>query len=236
MAQLNETPTMISGPPNTDDVVTLRDYVANLAEILAKLSKDLDYIINGNLDVNNIRANSITAIAMDVQELSAITANLGHITAGEIDSVEIYGSKIATTRGAMPRIEMSATNNLLKAENNIGGIYQGMEIISDDDILGFPTLVITTSNGVRGKLSGTNNSVTLTNVDPSSTFYMDFVNNFIGKASGSSNTTLYGNVKRNGYTNIGSMTVNMSSATTIEELVNDYNYLVYVLKLMGIVG
>ncbi|MNH92841.1 hypothetical protein D3C73_454280 [compost metagenome] len=49
---------------------------------------------------------------MNVNELSAITANLGHITAGLIESVEIYGSYIATNRGAYPRAEMSVNQNM----------------------------------------------------------------------------------------------------------------------------
>lgn len=114
MAQLNESHGKIKAPPNTQDVGALRDYVANLANLLAKLTKDLDFIINGNLDVKNIRANSITADRLEVDELSAISANLGHIIAGIIESVEIYGSKIATSRDSYPRAEMSETGALFR--------------------------------------------------------------------------------------------------------------------------
>ena len=52
---------------------------------------------------------------MDVNELSAIAADLGHITAGLIEAVSIFGSYIATANGTYPRCEMSATGNLFGA-------------------------------------------------------------------------------------------------------------------------
>lgn len=75
-----------------------------LLEEFAKLQKTVRYILNGQIDFENIRArsiqaeniavgaitaeeiaaNSITADKMDVNELSAITANMGTITAGSI--------------------------------------------------------------------------------------------------------------------------------------------------------
>lgn len=122
MSQWNQAPTRIQAPPRTDSIAVLRDYIAKLTDIVAIISKDLDFIINGNLDANNIRANSIetknlkagavTADKIDVNELSAISANLGHITAGLIEAVQIYGSLISTNRYGYPRSEMSNTNNL----------------------------------------------------------------------------------------------------------------------------
>jgi hypothetical protein len=111
----------------------------DLSNILAMLVKELE-VINGRLDVNNIRANgietknlkagaittekiaagavtaneiaanTITADKMDVDELSAISADMGKITAGEI-----YGAYIATSEGVAPFIEFSSTATLLKA-------------------------------------------------------------------------------------------------------------------------
>lgn len=119
MAQLNESHGRVKEPPRTDNINVLRDYVANLADMFAKLAKDLDFIINGNLDVKNIRANSITADRLKVDELSAISANLGHIISGLIEAVtirsaEIYGSYIATNEGGFPRTEMSTEDNYFK--------------------------------------------------------------------------------------------------------------------------
>jgi hypothetical protein len=125
LAQLQETATRVKAPPQTNDIQALRDYVRYLADIIAILGKNLDYIINGNLDANNIRANSIetrnlkagavTAEKINVDELSAISANLGHILAGIIESVQIYGSRIATSASGYPRIELSPLDNLLTA-------------------------------------------------------------------------------------------------------------------------
>jgi len=125
MSQWNQASTRIQAPPRTEDVKVLRDFVAKLTDIVAIISKDLDFIINGNLDANNIRANSIetknlkagsvTADKIEVEELSAITANLGHITAGLIEAVEIFGSFIATSKTSYPRCEMSDTEHLFVA-------------------------------------------------------------------------------------------------------------------------
>lgn len=117
MAQLNESHGRVKAPPRTDNINVLRDYVANLADMFAKLAKDLDFIINGNLDVKNIRANSITADRLKVDELSAISANLGHITAGLIEAVTMIGSLIMTSQpGDFPRAEMSSTDKMFKVQ------------------------------------------------------------------------------------------------------------------------
>jgi hypothetical protein len=94
--------------------------VKQVIDALADLQDTLNFLLNGNLDVKNLRANSInadrikantiTADRMDVQQLSAIAADLGTITAGII-----YGAYIATANGTYPRIEFSSENKLLKA-------------------------------------------------------------------------------------------------------------------------
>lgn len=139
MAMWSDMP-RISAPPNTKEVDVLLSYTKNLADITARMAKDLEFIINGNVDSKNIRAesietrnlkaNSITtdkiqagsviAEKIDVKELSAISANLGHIVAGLIESIEIYGSYIATSRGSFPRCEMSNTENMFAARGDNG--------------------------------------------------------------------------------------------------------------------
>lgn len=101
-----------------------------LLELFAMLVKDIQFILNGHLDANNIKANSIetknlkadsvTAEKISVGELSAISANLGHITAGLIEAVTIIGSLIKTADSGQ-RVELSSTENLLKAVNGAGG-------------------------------------------------------------------------------------------------------------------
>ncbi|MGG3281421.1 hypothetical protein [Paenibacillus solani] len=49
----------ISGPPDTQDIGVILGYVKDLANTVAKMEKDLEFLVNGNLDVNNIQANSI---------------------------------------------------------------------------------------------------------------------------------------------------------------------------------
>lgn len=115
----------ITSPPQTGDVAVILSYVKGLANTVAKMAKDLEFILNGNvafdniraegIEAKNIKAGAVTAEKITVNELSAITANLGHILAGLIESVEIYGSYIATRKDAYPRAEMSATDNLFAA-------------------------------------------------------------------------------------------------------------------------
>lgn len=95
----------------------LTAYLKQLANVVSALKNDLEFMLNGNLDVKNIRAKGITADRMDVNELSAISANLGHITAGLIEAVRIFGSYIATSQ-SYPRCEMSSTGNLFGAYTN----------------------------------------------------------------------------------------------------------------------
>lgn len=104
MSQWKTAPVGVKAPPQTQNVQELRDYVKTLADIVAIIAKDMNFIINGNVDGDNIRANSIetknlkagsitsdkidagavTADKIDVNELSAISADLGTITAGSI--------------------------------------------------------------------------------------------------------------------------------------------------------
>lgn len=121
--------------PSLDTILQIKDPDKRFEELvntMGILIKNLSEI-NGYLTAKNIRANSIetrnlkagavTADKIDVNELSAISANLGHIIAGLIETVtmigsEIYGSYIATSQAGYPRAEMSNTSNLFKASAN----------------------------------------------------------------------------------------------------------------------
>ncbi|WP_110933253.1 hypothetical protein [Paenibacillus bouchesdurhonensis] len=146
MSLWTDSPRM-SGPPQTEDVAVILDYVKQLANTAAKMAKDLEFILNGNVAFDNIRAEGIeaknikaeaittdklqansvstsklqagavTAEKITVNELSAISANLGHIIAGLIEAVDIFGSYIATSR-YYPRAEMSNTSNMFKASSS----------------------------------------------------------------------------------------------------------------------
>lgn len=111
----------IQAPPT--DPAALPAYVKDLANTTAKMAKDLEFILNGNIAFDNIRAESIetqnlkagavTAEKITVAELSAISANLGHITAGLIESIKIYGSYIATRKTGYPKAELNDNGDLV---------------------------------------------------------------------------------------------------------------------------
>jgi hypothetical protein len=79
---------------------------------LADLMDTLNFLLNGNLDVKNVRAKSITADRMNVQQLSAIAADLGKVVAGIL-----IGAYISTSDGTYPRIDFSSVDRLLTAFN-----------------------------------------------------------------------------------------------------------------------
>lgn len=126
----------LSNPPNTEDVDELRRYLKTTINQFAVMMKELDYVLNGQLDAGNIRAESLTANVIqagainadkiDVDQLSAISADMGEITAGIIRGIEIYGSKISTNETGYPRAEMNNTENSFKVsidEDNYLAIY-----------------------------------------------------------------------------------------------------------------
>lgn len=101
----------------------------NLEQVMnevAKLQKILRYLLNGQIDFENIRArsikaenievgtitadeiaaNTITADKMNVSQLSAITANMGHLTAGKITG------GIIETAAAYPKVIMDPATNV----------------------------------------------------------------------------------------------------------------------------
>lgn len=127
----------LSAPPQTEDVAELRAYLKTTINQLAIMMKDLDYVLDSNLDIKNLRANSITAKALSVDELSAITANLGTITAGIIRGIEIYGSLISTNETGFPRASISNTGNFFDVSTN-----EGDSIRIEEGLFGDPALVV----------------------------------------------------------------------------------------------
>ncbi len=86
-----------------------------LSNILAMIIQELDFVVNGNIKVKNIRAKGVKADRLDVDELSAISANLGVILAGIIRGIQIFGSYIATAEGTYPRSEMDVAGAFFAA-------------------------------------------------------------------------------------------------------------------------
>ncbi|MEK4108118.1 hypothetical protein NST28_29045 [Paenibacillus sp. FSL R10-2791] len=133
----------LKAPPQTNDAGELREYIKYLSNQIAIMFKDLDFTLNGDINFQNVKAKSITADRMDVQELSAITANLGHIVAGLIESVQIFGSYIATRNGAFPRAEINNTGDLLAVYTDADNY-----LTIEPGITGEPTVTIRKSGAV----------------------------------------------------------------------------------------
>lgn len=108
----------------------IKKMVSQLLNAYIVLTEELTYLLN-NLDTRNINevdgdllvTGTVTAIKLQVDELSAITANLGKITSGEM-----YGAYIATREDAFPRAEMSNTDDLFGAYFNAN---EGIKIQAD---------------------------------------------------------------------------------------------------------
>ncbi|OAS19244.1 hypothetical protein [Paenibacillus oryzisoli] len=196
----------------------IRQALLRVVDALAEDEKQLEWAVNGNLDVKNIRAQSISADRMDVQQLSAIAADLGKITAGEI-----YGTYIATAEGIFPRAEMSNTNNLFTAYLDSDSYIQ-----MDSDRLGTPTLVFQEGaiNTLVAQIAGVGFSIIPTSG-----------NMFINAQSGS--LVLSGNAVRiNSLFSapLDSISQSNSSATTVAGLVADFNTLLGNLRAMNILA
>lgn len=96
---------------------SLQKIVKNLLNTTAILTEELTFLLN-NLDTRNVNEidgdvlinGTVIAEKMLVEKLSAISADLGKITAGEV-----YGAYIATRENDFPRAEMSSDKNLFGA-------------------------------------------------------------------------------------------------------------------------
>lgn len=84
------------------------------AEVIEALSITADKIAANAVTADKILAGAVTADKISVSQLSAISANLGTITAGLLQAVTIIGSYIATSTG-FPRVELSSASNFIKA-------------------------------------------------------------------------------------------------------------------------
>lgn len=143
-------------PPFADfnDVTTkINDLVQRLRQLLLTLdtlnirSLHAKVIEAETITGDKIQANSITADKIEVNELSAISANLGHITAGLIESIEIFGSFISTNRYGYPKVELSDTEDMIgayKSGNNSIQIYSPVDRLSP--------IILFTANGINSYL------------------------------------------------------------------------------------
>lgn len=116
---------------NDQTIVQLHRSIMTVYQSLTALNNQLTYMFEGHLDVANIRAEGIetenlkagavTADKITVDELSAISADLGHITAGLVEAIKMVGSMIIGSYigtkepGLYPRTEMSVTGGYFGA-------------------------------------------------------------------------------------------------------------------------
>lgn len=109
-----------------------------------------EVIIAGSIQTDKLAAGSVTADKIEVNELSAISADLGTITAGLINSIQIFGSYIATRNGTFPRSEMSNTEDLFAAYRDASNFVK-----VQPSIAGAPAIRFTSSDVVIGSLNST---------------------------------------------------------------------------------
>ncbi|GGH45905.1 hypothetical protein GCM10008014_08230 [Paenibacillus silvae] len=136
--------------PNVDGMSSL-EQIKNAVGIM---TKELGWLLS-NLDTKNMNeidgdilvTGTVTAGKINVNELSAISANLGHITAGLIEAVQIFGSYIATRQDDYPRCEMSATGNVFGAFNDANN-----HIDIEPNYAGSPAISFTVAGIPRGRI------------------------------------------------------------------------------------
>jgi hypothetical protein len=129
--------------PNTDGMTTMDE----LRNAVGKMTKELSWLLN-NLDTRNvnelnaeviiaesitgdkIQAGAITAGKIDVDQLSAISADLGSITAGVIRGIKIFGSLISTSETQYPRVVLDPSST---AFGVYADEYNGVKIPAYDN-------------------------------------------------------------------------------------------------------
>ncbi|MVP00344.1 hypothetical protein [Paenibacillus lutrae] len=92
-----------------------------LGNLVGLIAKEVNYLMDGMIGNENIRAKSIQADRIDVKELSAFTADIGHITAGLIEGIVIKASQFV---GGTINIQTDATigNNVYLGNQLDGNI------------------------------------------------------------------------------------------------------------------
>lgn len=167
LPSINTTPSEIDNA----NLPQLQKIVKGLMNSTAILTEELTYLLN-NLDTRNVNeidgdvlvTGTVTANKMNVNELSAITANLGHITAGLIEAVEIYGSLISggTVEGATVTTRIGSGRGIVMnsgwADLEIySGVGSAELIFSIRDLLGDASVVFEEN----GDISAINGDLTL---------------------------------------------------------------------------
>lgn len=201
--------------PSFNDLVNkLNSLVGEMTNLLL----NLDDVNFDEITANVIAAHTITADKMNVNQLSSISANLGHIVAGLIESVQIFGSYIATRMSGYPKCEMSNTENLFGA---YGAADRHIKMFANGMIGNTPVLQFTQGNSFA------------TQAQTGGAFYFQTSGEM--KFQGS-DIDLYGNVKVNGGGSLGLYGQPLSSASDVSQVVSDLNTLLINLKAMKVIA
>jgi hypothetical protein len=210
------------------NIITEEASKEDLINEIAKLQKILRYLLNGGLDTENVNelnanviiANTITAEKMNVNELSAISANMGEVTAGIITGLLIR----TADQGVYPRIELSSTSDILIAEANadesieIRALSGSSPVLFFDSALG-ETLLFQDSD-IFGISTAQSVSISGNNGVSISSFSQVDVEN----------------LTVNGGTEFDTLSQPNSTATTVGDLTNDFNNLLTKLRSLNILA
>lgn len=133
--------------------VTGKESLEQVREQLGELLKTLDYLLNGNLDVKNIRARSVTADRLKAQTITAEEIAAQTITAGQIASETITAGQIAANTITADKMSVSQLSAITA---NLGHITAGL--IEAVTIIG--SLIKTSTGYPRCELNNTTHMFT----------------------------------------------------------------------------
>jgi hypothetical protein len=219
-------------PTQPINIITENATTEELINELAKFQKIVRYLMNGGLDDENIRADSITtellkagsviAEKINVSELSAINANLGTITAGLLQAVNIIGSTITgstiRTAASGERIELSSDSfKSYDSSERFNGLILGSSAVNYGDADFY-------KNGTKYF----------------SIFPVALPNPGMMLASFNGQDLLIGDgnqsIRVNNGSSLDSLSQADSTATTVTDLVNDFNSLLSKLRSLNILA
>lgn len=201
--------------PPTDGLRTLDDVI----NYVAKVAKELSWTMN-NLDRKNINHlifnfGNGAYIKIDKDGIEFFDGTKVTLKSGLDGLLKLTGAIFQTRDGSYPRVEINGPTNLLEI------LYNATNKIRVNPGQGSSPAIIFQD--------GSYNTFMIQSTD-----LFSIVSSSIISLSGS--IVALNNVKVDGGDELGSIPLNLSTATTIEQLVNDHNDLLLTLKAMKIIG
>lgn len=215
------TPQLPTSNPDAS-LTEIKDYLVGLTRYLNYLLSSLDTLNISRLDAKVIVANTVTAAKMNVTQLSAITADMGTLTAGTIIGATI---KTANT-GA--RIELNANAlSTYNASNQAQGINWGNIFGLNYGDVGFFDASVQTLL-IKNAGSGTGWQIS---ADSGATMYLGSASTITWCLG---NWNMAGTFKVNAGTAFNTITQADSTATTVAGIVADFNTLLANLRVINV--